>query len=274
MQYGVIGTGGRGVYLLKHLKPVDNGRCVAVCDINPSAMDKAAQVIGTNPAKFKDYRELLSQKNVEAVIIATPLYMHFPVTKDALLAGKHVFCEKSLVFKPEEVHELRALANSRPKQILQVGLQRRYSLFYQTVKNMIQKGMLGNVTHIHAQWHRNPGWVMKQPPGPGNPQNWRLFRQFSGGITAELASHQIDVADWMFGAHPQWVIGVGGLDTHKDGRDIYDNIQLIYYYPGGRKLVYSGISTNAHLPYLGSTRPEFGECIICLLYTSPSPRDS
>lgn len=262
VQYGMIGTGGRGSYLLKHMRGLDNGRCVAVCDINQAAMDKAAQVIGTNPAKFRDYRELLSQKNVEAVLICVPLYMHFPITKDALLAGKHVFCEKSLVFKPEEIHELRALANSRPKQVLQVGLQRRYSLFYQTVKNMIQKGMLGNVTHIHAQWHRNPGWVMKQPAGPGNPQNWRLFRQFSGGLTAELGSHQIDVADWMFGVHPEWVIGVGGLDTYKDGRDIYDNIQLIYYYPGGRKLVYSAISTNAHLPYLGSTRPEFGECIM------------
>jgi hypothetical protein len=66
----------------------------------------------------------------------------------------------------------------------------------------------------------------------------------------------------MFGATPEWVMGVGGLDTWKDGRDIYDNIQLIYMYSGGRKLVYSAISTNAHLPYLGSTRPEFGECIM------------
>jgi predicted dehydrogenase len=262
MQYGVVGTGGRGSYLLKHLQKIDNGRCVAVCDIQQAAMDKAAQVIGTNPAKFKDYRELLSQKNVDAVIVAVPLYMHFPVTRDTLLAGKHVLCEKSLVFKPEEVHALRTLVAEHPKQVLQVGLQRRYSLFYQAVRQMIDKGMLGKVTHVHAQWHRNPGWVMKQPAGPGNPANWRLYRQFSGGMTAELASHQIDIADWMFGATPEWVMGVGGLDTWKDGRDIYDNIQLIYMYPGGRKLIYSGISTNAHLPYLGSSRPEFGECIM------------
>ena len=71
------------------------------------------------------------------------------------MAGKHVFCEKCLVFKPEEVHGLRALAAEHPKQILQTGLQRRYSYFYQTVKQMVDKGILGDVHHIHAQWHRN-----------------------------------------------------------------------------------------------------------------------
>lgn len=261
VKYGMIGTGGRGSYLLKHLTKIDNGRCVAVCDLDAGKLDKAALVIGTSPAKYKDYRELLADKNVEAVLIAVPLYMHFPITKDALLSGKHVFCEKSLVFKPEEIGALRSLVHDHPKQTFQVGLQRRYSKFYQTAKEMIDKGLLGNVTHIHAQWHRNPGWTMK-PGGKSNPANWRLFREYSGGLTAELASHQIDIADWMFGSQPEFVMGLGGLDTWKDERDIYDNIQLIYKYPGNQKLVYSAISTNAHLPYLSSTRPEFGECIM------------
>lgn len=259
--YAMIGTGGRGSYLLKHLTKIDNGRCVAVCDIDNDAVNKAPQIIGTNPRKYKDYREVLSQKDVDAVLIAVPLYVHFPITRDSLLAGKHTFCEKSLVFKPEEVHALRALAQERNKQVLQVGLQRRYSKFYQTVRQMIDKGMLGNVTHVHGMWHRNPGWAMK-PGGKSNPKNWRLFKEYSGGLTAELASHQIDIADWMFGATPEFVIGLGGIDTWKDGRDVFDNIQLIYSYPRGRKMVYSSITTNAHLPYLGSTRPEFGELIM------------
>jgi predicted dehydrogenase len=155
VQYGMIGTGSRGTYLLRHLKGLDNGNCVALCDVWDPSLNEAATTIGTNPKKYKDYRELLADKNVDAVIIATPLYKHFPVTKDALLAGKHVFCEKSLVFTPEEIIELRALANSRPKQVLQVGLQRRYSKFYQAVKQMVDKGELGTVTHIRGQWHRN-----------------------------------------------------------------------------------------------------------------------
>src|ERR1700719_813600 len=150
MKYGMIGTGGRGSYLLKHLTKVDNGHCAAVCDLDDEHLDKAAATIGTNPTKYKDYRELLSDKNVEAVLITVPLFEHYEVTKDALQAGKHVFCEKSLVFKPEELHALRALVPQFPKQVLQVGLQRRYSKLYQLAKELVDKGALGDVTHIHA----------------------------------------------------------------------------------------------------------------------------
>lgn len=260
VQYGMIGTGSRGSYLLKHLKGIDGGRCVAICDINDVALARGAETIGNNPRRYKDYRELLSQKDIDAVFVVVPLFAHFPVTKDALLAGKHVFCEKSLVFKPEEVHELRALAEEHPKQIIQVGLQRRYSKMYQAARQMIEKGMLGEVTHVHAQWHRNPGWKMK----PDQPKlaNWRLFREYSGGLVAELASHQIDVADWMLGMTPESVIGDGSLDFMKDGRDVYDQIQLIFRYPKGRRLVYTSIPTNSHLPLLNGQRTEMGELIM------------
>ncbi len=267
VQYGFIGTGSRGQYLLTHLKNTNNlGRCVAVCDIWEPNLKKGADVAGTTPEQYKDYREMLGRKELDCVLVATPLFEHFRVTRDALLAGKHVFCEKSLVFKPEEVHALRALSNDRPKQILQVGLQRRYSKFYQTAKQMIDKGMLGDVTHVHAQWHRTMSGAWKIKPDP-NPQrqrmaNWRLYREYSGGLTAELASHQIDVADWMFGASPEFVVGVGGNDFIRDGRDVYDNIQLIYKYPKGQKLLYSSISTNEHLPLFGASRTQFGERIM------------
>lgn len=257
VQFGLIGTGSRGSYLLKHLKGIDNGRCVALCDLVDANLRRGVETIGNNPKTYKDYRELLADKNVDAVYVVTPLYLHFPVTKDALLAGKHVFCEKSLVFKAEEVHELRAISTARPKQVVQVGLQRRYSRYYQTVRQMIEKGLLGEVTHINAQWHRNglaSTWVVK-------PGNWRVHRQFSGGLTTELASHQIDVADWMFGAHPEFVVGVGDITWYKDGRDIFDNIQLIFKYPKGQKLVYTSNMTSSHLPYFASQRTEFGEMI-------------
>lgn len=267
VQFGMIGTGSRGSYLLKHLKTIDNGRCVALCDIQQEALDHGVQTIGNNPKTFKDYRELLAQKDVDAVFVTVPLFVHFPLTRDALMAGKNVFCEKCLVFKPEEVHALRALAAEHSKQVLQTGLQRRYSYFYQTVKQMVDKGILGDVHHIHAQWHRNminkPSslWTMK-PGGEGNIQNWRLYRSMSGGLTAELTSHQVDVSDWMFGSTPEFVMGLGSLDTIKDGRDVYDNIQLIYKYPKGQKLTYSSISTNQFLPYFNGSRPEMGEIIM------------
>ena len=267
VQFGFIGTGSRGQYLLQHMRDADLGRCVAVCDTFEPNARKGAEVIGSNPKIFKDYRELLSQKDVDCVLIATPLFAHFPVTRDALLAGKHVFCEKSLVFKPEEIHALRALANERSKQILQVGLQRRYSKFYQTARQMIEKGLLGMVTHVDAQWHRNTfsrdPWNKPIPAGSTERQtNWRKYREYSGGLTAELGSHQIDVADWMIGSHAEFVVGVGGTDYVKDGRDIYDNIQLIFKYPKGQKLVYTSLTTNQHLTLFGGSRTEFGEVIM------------
>jgi predicted dehydrogenase len=255
VNFAVIGTGGRGSYHIEHANGVDNGRCVAVCDIDDANLNKAKGLSKDKPQGYKDYREVLARKDVEGVIIATPLYMHYPITRDALLAGKHVFCEKSLVFTAEEIHALRKLANERSRQVLQVGLQRRYSKFYQTARQMIEKGTLGKVTHVYAQWNRRSlgrTWV---------PPSWRSFRKFSGGLTAELASHQVDVADWMIGEHPEFVTGVGDISVYKDGRDVYDNIYLIFKYPGAAKLMYSSISTNNHLPMFGSTRTEFGEMI-------------
>lgn len=255
VNYAVIGTGSRGTYHLKHWKNIDNSQCIAICDISDEALKKALPEAPGKPQTYKDYRELLSRKDIDAVQIATPLYTHFPITKDSLLAGKHVFCEKSLVFKADEVGALRALVAERPKQVMQVGLQRRYSEFYQTAKQMVDKGMIGDVTHVYAQWNRNPGWVFKKTA-------WRLFKEYSGGLTAELASHQIDVADWMFGSHPEFVVGVGGIDYWKDGRTVYDNIQLIFKYPKGQKLMYSAISTNKHLSMFQGERTEFGERIM------------
>jgi predicted dehydrogenase len=266
--FASIGTGSRGTYLLRHMAAgVPNGRCVAVCDVYEPNLKTGQKDAGTNPQMYKDYREVLDRKDIQAVVIATPLYLHYPVTRDALLAGKHVFCEKSLVFLPEEIHALRALANERPKQVLQVGLQRRYSKFYQAAKQMIEKKLIGQLTHIQAQWHRNTfakdPWNKPLPNDRTDKEvNWRKYRNMSGGLTAELGSHQIDVADWMFGSVPEFIVGVGGTNFIKDGRDIFDNIQLIYQYPKGQKLVYTSITTNRHLALFGGTRNEFGECFM------------
>ena len=80
VQFGMVGTGSRGSYLLKHLKGIDSGRCAAICDISDAALDKAQQTYGGNPKRYKDYRELLADKNVEAVFVTVPLFLHFPVT--------------------------------------------------------------------------------------------------------------------------------------------------------------------------------------------------
>src|ERR1041384_4135114 len=82
VQFGIIGTGSRGSYLLKHLKSIDNGRCVALCDIQDEALKHGLETIGNSPRTFKDYRELLTLKDVDAVFVTVPLFVHFPITRD------------------------------------------------------------------------------------------------------------------------------------------------------------------------------------------------
>ena len=248
VNYAMIGPGSRGRRLLeRHLVHMDHGKCVALCDIYEKNLERALKVFNDEPRAYTDYNELLAQDDIEAVFITVPLFLHFPVMKAALEAGKHVFCEKSLVFTPEEVHALRALHEAHPELTIQVGLQRRYSLLYQRAKELVDAGVIGDVTHIQAQWHRNTNWRRKAAQEFEDQFNWRLYRKYSGGLCAELMSHQVDVADWLLDQHPRSVMGVGGLDYWKDGRDIYDNIQLIFEYPGGQKLQYSSIMTNRHI---------------------------
>lgn len=268
VQMAIIGVGGRGQYHVTHMNGLDGGRLVAACDIFQPNLDKAINSSKDKPKGYKDYREVLNRNDVDAVMIATPLYTHFPITRDALLAGKHVFCEKSLVHKPEEVHALKKLVNERPKQVMQVGLQRRYSRFYQTARQMVDKGLLGDVTNVYAQWHRNlinvpsATWTMKKNDPRGEEGNWRLLSKFSGGLVAELGSHQMDIADWMFGSHFETITGVGGIDYFKDGRDVFDSVQLIFRYPKGQRLMASYISTNQHCALFGGQRAQFGEIIM------------
>ena len=188
VQYGMIGTGSRGTYLLKHLKKIASGRCVALCDIRQEALDHGVQTIGSNPQTYKDYHELLARKDLDAVFVIMPLFVHFPLTRDALLAGRHVFCEKCLVFKPEEVHALRALAGEHPKQILQTGLQRRYSYFYQMVQEHGGQGHPGQrAPHpraVASQHDQQAQRAVDHEAGRRlrTSDNWRIYRPFSGGL--------------------------------------------------------------------------------------------
>jgi predicted dehydrogenase len=247
VRYGIIGTGTEGCTLLKFLTTIPEGRCLATCDIYPPNLKKGVETIGSNPQTYEDYRQLLDRKDLDAVIIATPLYLHGRMIIDALNAGKHVFVEKSMFFKEEEEKTIREAAAAHPQQVLQVGLQRRSSVLYNVAMEMIRKGALGKIMFVRANWHRNNDWRRPVPdPKFERLINWRMYREYSGGLMAELASHQIDVANWAIGAEPTAVVGMGGIDYWKDGRETCDNAQVIFEYPGGQKMVFTSILSNAH----------------------------
>ncbi len=250
VRFGIIGTGTEGCTLLKFLTTIPEGRCVATCDIYPPNLKKGVETIGTNPNTYEDYQRLLERQDIDAVLIATPLNLHAQMTIDALNAGKHVFVEKTMFFKEEEESPIRAAAAAHPKQVLQIGLQRRSSVLYNVAMEMIRKDAIGKVTFVRAHWHRNNNWRRPVPdPKYERLINWRMYREYSGGLMAELASHQIDVASWAIGADPVAVMGTGGIDYWKDGRETNDNVQAIFEYPGGQKLVFTSILSNAHYDF-------------------------
>lgn len=251
VNYGFIGSGRQGCNHLKHLSTIAAGRCAVICDIYPPNLKKGVETIGNNPETVPDdYRRVLDRKDIEAVFIVTPYHLHVPMLLDALSAGKHVFVEKVMAKTEEEIPRVMAAASANPKLVLQVGLQRRYSTIYQIAMQMVHTGALGKVQFIRAQWHRNGSWKIPVPdPSLERLLNWRVYREYSGGLMAELGSHQVDVADWAYQSEPVAVSGVGGLDYWKDGRDIFDNVSVIFEYPEGQKFVFTSICNNAHLDF-------------------------
>jgi predicted dehydrogenase len=265
VRFGFIGTGTEGCTLLKSLTTVQEGHCVATCDIYPPNLKRGVETIGTNPQTYVDYRKMLERKDMDAVLIATPLNLHAQMVVDALNAGKHVFVEKTMYFKEEEGEMIRKASADHPKQVLQVGLQRRSSVLYQVAMEMIRKGALGKVMFVRAQWHRNNNW--RRPVADPKLErliNWRMYKEYSGGLLAELASHQVDIANWAFGAEPLSVYATGGIDYWKDGRETCDNVEAIYEYPGGRKLVWTSILYNTHFDFNEQIMGDQGTLIITI----------
>lgn len=250
VNYGIIGTGTEGCTLLRALTRIPGAHCVATCDIYPPNQKKGIETAGSNPQLHEDYRQLLDRKDIDAVLIATPLHLHTGMLLDALSADKHVFVEKTMFFKEGEEKPIREAATAHPKQVLQVGLQRRSDLLYQCAMDMVRAGAVGKVMFVRAQWHRNNDWRRPVPdPKYERLINWRMYREYSGGLMAELASHQIDVANWAIGAEPVSVLASGGIDYWKDGRETCDNAQAIFEYPGGQKMIWSSILCNAHYDF-------------------------
>jgi predicted dehydrogenase len=187
--------------------------------------------------------------NLDAVIVASPLSFHGEHMVACLERGLHVYGEKAMAYTVEECDAvLRATEASGAH--FQTGLQYRYAPWYRQAIERIRSGEIGKVTHVYGYWHRNYNWRRPVPdPSLERLINWRLYREFSGGLMAELGSHQIDVANWIFGEAPESVVGHGSITFYSDGRETYDNVQAVFTYPGGGTHVFSSIIGNHNVGY-------------------------
>lgn len=242
---GIIGTGDRGRGLASLISVLEGIEVVALCDVLPFRLAKAHNKNAPQAKTYSDYRHLLENKSVDAVVIATPFSMHADMALAALDADKHVYCEKTMVYGADATRKVLERAR-RSNAIFQTGHQFRSSPVYRHIVSMVREGQLGEISHIENQWNRNGDWRRPVPDPKWERQiNWRMYREYSGGLTAELCSHHIDFAHWLIGEKPARVSGFGGIDYWKDGRETYDNVHILAKYPSGVSASFNCLTTNS-----------------------------
>ena len=199
---------------------------------------------GGKPTAYTDYRKMLDLAGLDGVVIVTPLHQHAPMCLDALAAGKHVFVEKSLALTVDECKAIARAAAASGK-VFQVGHQRLFSASFLHAHELVQSGGIGPITQIRASWHRNDNWRRRVPsPALERKLNWRLYRAYSGGLMAELASHHLQVANWYLDAAPLSCVGYGSVNYWKDQREVFDNVNVLFRYRGGVTFVYDSLISN------------------------------
>ena len=218
IRIGAIGTGSRGQTLLGALNQIGSNDIVALCDIYQPHLVTAKAAHATSADVLSDHHALLDRKDVDAVVIATPDHWHVPILKDALSAGKDVYCEKPVTHLLSESESIIAAVRASGR-IVQIGLQQRSWEHFAQARNEIADGKLGQVTFIRTYWYQNhltagrPGnfdankldWkrflgaASDRPFDADQYANWRWYWDFGGGAMTDLFVHWVDVAHWIMG---------------------------------------------------------------------------
>ena len=249
VRLALIGMGDRGKLLTQHIESfasIINAELVAICDDYLPNLKAGIELTKGKAKTFTDYRKLLDEKNIDAIIIATPLHEHAHMTIESLNSGRDVFCEKAMARTMDDTKLMYDTHRSSGK-ILQVGHQRMFSPVYLDAVKKIHSGNIGKVTQLRAYWHRNNNWRRPVPsPELERKINWRHYEEYSAGLLTELASHQIQVANWIMKGTPESVMGTGSINFWKDGREVYDNIAMIFSYPDGTQFIYDSVISNKH----------------------------
>lgn len=246
---GVIGAGGRGTFVMQTFQKDPSVRVGAICDVYEPNLERALSASGNRAKAYRNYKELLADKSIQAVLIATPEHWHHRMVLDAMAAGKDVYVEKPLCQTPEQGVELIE-AEIKSNSIVQVGMQRRsYDLFLEGRK-IVAAGTLGNVRMVRAWWLNNQiapttgkldgplDWEQWQGPlqkrVPMNPaifRNWRLFSDYAGGIVADQGAHVYDGIHLLMNAHYPSAVTAAAGRPHKPGVDTPESVTVTAEYP-------------------------------------------
>jgi predicted dehydrogenase len=271
VRVGMIGLGNRGQDLLEEVGNVPSIQLVAMADVYSRRREAAKKQI-PGIQTFDDHRRLLDLKDVDAVIVASPLHTHARHFLDALASGKDLYCEKTMTWSIPEAEQCLAAA-TQSGRIVQIGLQWESSGALRDARKWIKDGMVGKVTQVES-WmsrntrHREGQWVRSipsdciaqnvnwsaflngRPDRPFDPYrliNWRLFWEFSGGNVTENMVHQIA---WIMTALdlqlPAAASMSGGVFSEQDGRQVPDTIAVTLDFPDDIVVTWQSTFSNKH----------------------------
>ena len=262
LRVGVIGPGGRGTAVMKECIEYGsqyNARVTAVCDIWNQRLDAAAKLVsesyGTQAKSYRRHEELLADKDIDAVIIATPDHQHAKMLKAAVEAGKDVYCEKPMGNVLSELNAANE-AVKRTGRIVQIGTQRRSYPQYRMAADWVREGRIGDVAKVDVIWNAyspyrwakkaedlnslkesDVDWeqfLMGKPYRPFDAKiyrSFRLFREFSSAIIDQWMTHGIDVVHMLTGEkYPVTAVAEGAILKWKDYRENPDTIQVALKY--------------------------------------------
>ena len=268
LNIALIGAGAQGRVLLMSALKIPGLRFKAVCDIWPYHQTYAQNYLkkyGFDVNVYEDYTEMLAQeKNLDAVIVASPDWVHAEHANACMNAGLHVYCEKEMSNSLVKAASMVETARNTGK-LLQIGHQRRSNPRYIHAFDVLIKeaNLLGRVTQAYAQWNRSKTEDLGWPKGSDLDQemldkygyasmsqfrNWRWYKKYGGGPIVDLGSHQIDLFAWVFGVNPKSVIASGGIDFYPN-HEWYDNVMAIYEYEndlGTSRAFYQTLTTTKH----------------------------
>jgi predicted dehydrogenase len=284
LQVAFIGMGGRGRYVMDMMYKAAKDHVVvtAVCETFQPRLAAAKDFVQTNggntPETYVDYKEMLAKSKIDVVFVTSPEHLHHPMAMAALAAGKHIYLEKPLAHTIEEGWDI-VKASKKSGKVLQVGTQNRSNSLYIKAKEMVAKGMIGEIHYVRAFWYRNalpdgsPAWryaipadateqntdwarflgpAQKRPFNKNRYYQWRLYWDYSGGISTDLLVHQTDITNFVCGKTvPQSCMASGGVYqwVSPDDRDVPDTFSALYEYPDRFQINYSCFLGNAQYGY-------------------------
>lgn len=284
LHVALIGGGAQGRVLTESGLRIPGIRFRAVCDIwefSQTYIERTLKKYGHLVNVYEDYKEMLdSEKDLDAVIIASPDWMHAEQANACMEAGLHVYCEKEMSNSLEKARTMVETAR-RTGKLLQIGHQRRSNPRYiHAVETLIHDlDLLGRVTHAYAQWNRSKTEDLTWPENytmsddklerwgyasMSQFRNWRWYKKYGGGPIVDLGSHQIDLFAWVFGCDPKSVIGSGGIDYYNH-HEWYDNVLVTYEYEnqhGTSRAFYQTLTTTKHGGFYETFMGENGSLII------------